>query len=44
MTSFGSGECHNVYNNSDPNRQCTCDREGEVVLVVCNVILEGVCM
>lgn len=39
MTSFGSGECHSVYNNSDPNLQCTCDREGKVVLIVSNVTI-----
>ena len=37
MTSFGSGECHYVYNNSDPDIQCTCDREGNFLLIVCDV-------
>lgn len=43
MTSFGSDECQYVYNNSDPNLQCRCDREGKLLNVcVDHVLLEDV--
>lgn len=38
-TSFGANECHYVYNNSDPNLQCRCDREGQALSVHLTITL-----